>query len=177
MIMAKKGYNYPIKKKIPLILLLNLFGITTISHILWFVNIFRKILSLYLPGGKKRDYLAASRRRTSLPLAPRRSAQDSSLTSKKRRPPTDGLLFWRSGRDLRTQLRGFAARLQSLARALPPRMCIPYLLPLLPSWVFLRLLSLKQTNSANKKSHPIGWLFLWNYIPNFSSTMSLVCFL
>ena len=51
--MAKKGYNYPIKKKIPLILLLNLFGITIISHFLRFVNIFREVLSHYLPGGKK----------------------------------------------------------------------------------------------------------------------------
>ena len=54
MIMAKKGYNYPIKKKIPLILLLNLFGITIISHFLRFVNIFREILSHYLPGGRKK---------------------------------------------------------------------------------------------------------------------------
>ena len=43
MIMAKKGYNYPIKKKIPLILLLNLFGITIIPQFLWFVNMFDKI--------------------------------------------------------------------------------------------------------------------------------------
>ena len=40
MIMAKKGYNYPIKKKIPLILLLNLFGIFIVSHFLRFVNMF-----------------------------------------------------------------------------------------------------------------------------------------
>ena len=43
MIMAKKGYNYPIKKKIPLILLLNLFGIFIISQFGRFVNIFSKI--------------------------------------------------------------------------------------------------------------------------------------
>ena len=49
--MAKKGYIYPIKKKIPLILLLNLFGIFIISHFFWFVNIFSEILSNYLPGG------------------------------------------------------------------------------------------------------------------------------
>ena len=44
--MAKKGYNYPIKKKIPLILLLNLFGITIISHFLRFVNMFSEIYQL-----------------------------------------------------------------------------------------------------------------------------------
>jgi hypothetical protein len=33
-------------------------------------------------------------------------------------------------------------------------------LHLLPSWGFSRLLSLKQTNSANKKSNPVGLLFL-----------------
>jgi len=53
MIMAKKGYNYPIKKKIPLIPLLNLFGTVIISQFLRFVNIFSKILSKYLPGGGK----------------------------------------------------------------------------------------------------------------------------
>ena len=41
--MAKKGYNYPIKKKIPLILPLNLFGTVIISHFLQFVNIFSEI--------------------------------------------------------------------------------------------------------------------------------------
>ena len=45
MIMAKKGYNYPVKKKIPLILLLNLFGIFIISQFLRFVNIFSRISS------------------------------------------------------------------------------------------------------------------------------------
>ena len=44
--MAKKGYNYPIKKKIPLILLLNLFGISIISQLLLFVNIFSKIYQI-----------------------------------------------------------------------------------------------------------------------------------
>ena len=44
--MAKKGYNYPIKKKIPLILLLNLFGIIIISHFLRFVNIFNAIYQI-----------------------------------------------------------------------------------------------------------------------------------
>ena len=39
--MAKKGYTYSIKKKIPLILLLNLFGIVIISQLLRFVKIFR----------------------------------------------------------------------------------------------------------------------------------------
>ena len=53
MVMAKKGYNYPIKKKIPLILLLNLFGITIIAQFLRLVNIFSKILSKHLLGGKK----------------------------------------------------------------------------------------------------------------------------
>ena len=53
MIMAKKGYIYPIKKKIPLILLLNLFGAIIISQFSRFVNIFSKILSNYLPGDKK----------------------------------------------------------------------------------------------------------------------------
>ena len=46
--MAKKGYNYPIKKKIPLILLLNLFGTVIISQFLRFVNMFSEILSNYL---------------------------------------------------------------------------------------------------------------------------------
>ena len=49
MIMAKKGYNYPIKKKIPLIPLLNLFGTVIISKFLRFVNMFSEILSNYLP--------------------------------------------------------------------------------------------------------------------------------
>ena len=53
MIMAKKGYNYPIKKKIPLILLLNLFGMVIISQISRFVKIFSENLSNYLPGGRK----------------------------------------------------------------------------------------------------------------------------
>ena len=44
--MAKKGYNYPVKKKIPLILLLNLFGITIISLFLRFVNMFSEIYSI-----------------------------------------------------------------------------------------------------------------------------------
>ena len=52
--MAKKGYNYPIKKKIPLILLLNLFGMTIISQFSRFVNIFSENLSNYLPGGRKK---------------------------------------------------------------------------------------------------------------------------
>ena len=43
MIIANKGSNYPIKKKIPLILLLNLFGIIIISHFLRFVNMFSEI--------------------------------------------------------------------------------------------------------------------------------------
>ena len=51
--MAKKGYNYPIKKKIPLILLLNLFGTIIISHFLQFVNIFGEIYRNYLPEGRK----------------------------------------------------------------------------------------------------------------------------
>ena len=53
MIMAKKGYIYPIKKKIPLIILLNLFGMVIISQISRFVNIFSENLSNYLPGSKK----------------------------------------------------------------------------------------------------------------------------
>ena len=61
MIMAKKGYNYPIKKKIPLILLLNLFGIIIISHFLRFVNIFGENLSNYLPGGMKKPPLCKGR--------------------------------------------------------------------------------------------------------------------
>ena len=47
--MAKKGYNYPIKKKIPLILLLNLFGIFIISQLLRFVNIFSEVSEHYFP--------------------------------------------------------------------------------------------------------------------------------
>jgi len=48
MIMAKKGYNYPIKKKIPLILLLNLFGSFIISQFARFVNIFVKFYNITL---------------------------------------------------------------------------------------------------------------------------------
>ena len=48
---GEKRYNYPIKKKIPLILLLNLFGITIISQFSRFVNIFSGNLSNYLSGG------------------------------------------------------------------------------------------------------------------------------
>ena len=59
--MAKKGYNYPIKKKIPLILLLNLFGITIIAKFLRLVNIFSKILSKYLLGGRKEPPLCKGR--------------------------------------------------------------------------------------------------------------------
>jgi len=40
--MAKKGYNYPIKKKIPLILLLNLFGILIIHFFRKYFNSFRE---------------------------------------------------------------------------------------------------------------------------------------
>ena len=46
--MAKKGYNYPIKKKIPLILLLNLFGSFIISQFARFVNIFVKFYNITL---------------------------------------------------------------------------------------------------------------------------------
>ena len=42
--MAKKGYIYPIMKKIPLILLLNLFGTIIISQFFRFVNRFNKSL-------------------------------------------------------------------------------------------------------------------------------------
>ncbi len=49
MIMAKKGYNYPIKKKKLLIPLLNLFGTIIIPPFLRFVSIFSEILSNYLP--------------------------------------------------------------------------------------------------------------------------------
>ena len=45
--MAKKGYNYPIKKKIPLILLLNLFGIPIITHFEQFVNIFSEFYNSF----------------------------------------------------------------------------------------------------------------------------------
>ena len=48
--MAKNGDNYPIKKKIPLILLLNLFGVIIISQFLRFVNTFDKIYKNYPPG-------------------------------------------------------------------------------------------------------------------------------
>ena len=54
MIMAKKEYDYPIKKKIPLILLLNLFGSYIISQFSAFVKIFCEKLSNYLPGGMKK---------------------------------------------------------------------------------------------------------------------------
>ena len=55
MIMAKKGYNYSLKKKIPLILLLNLFGIFIIPQFAWFVNIFGKVSKKYLPRAKKAE--------------------------------------------------------------------------------------------------------------------------
>lgn len=45
---GEKRYFYPIKKKIPLILLLNLFGIVIISHFLCFVNIFLNFSLNYL---------------------------------------------------------------------------------------------------------------------------------
>ena len=45
--MAKKGYNYPIKKKIPLTLLLNLFGTFIITQKIQFVNRFYKKRRLF----------------------------------------------------------------------------------------------------------------------------------
>ena len=51
--MAKKGYNYPIKKKIPLILLLNLFGTIIIPQFLWFVNIFSESYKMTFQKLKK----------------------------------------------------------------------------------------------------------------------------
>ena len=45
--MAKKGYVYPIKRKIPLILLLNLFGIFIITHFSRFVNAFMKKINCF----------------------------------------------------------------------------------------------------------------------------------
>ena len=59
--MAKKRYNYPIKKKIPLILLLNLFGITIVAQFLRLVNIFSKILFNHLLGGRKEPPLCKGR--------------------------------------------------------------------------------------------------------------------
>ena len=53
MIMVKKGHIYPIKKKIPLILLLNLFGILIISHFWRFVNIFSEFYSIAFREVKK----------------------------------------------------------------------------------------------------------------------------
>ena len=52
MIMAKKGYNIPIKTKIPLIQIFSLCSIFIISQFLRFVNIFSGILSNYLPAGR-----------------------------------------------------------------------------------------------------------------------------
>ena len=43
MIMAKKGYNIPIKTKIPLILIFSLCSISIIPQVLQFVNIFDEI--------------------------------------------------------------------------------------------------------------------------------------
>ena len=52
MIIAKKGYNYPIKKKIPLILLLNLFGTLIISLLMSFVKMFSEIFANRLKNKK-----------------------------------------------------------------------------------------------------------------------------
>ena len=49
--MAEKGYIYPIKKKIPLILLLNLFGMAIISQFLRFVNIVFEIYKITFREG------------------------------------------------------------------------------------------------------------------------------
>ena len=56
MIMAKKGYSYPTKKKIPLILLLNLFGIIIISLFSLFVNVFMEFYSITFREAKSLPY-------------------------------------------------------------------------------------------------------------------------
>ena len=48
--MAKKGYNYPIKKKIPLILLLNLFGILIIHFFRMYSSYFLEIYKKFTAG-------------------------------------------------------------------------------------------------------------------------------
>jgi hypothetical protein len=53
MIMAKKGYNIPIKTKIPLILIFSLCSIFIIPQFLKFVNIFSGFLQNHLPRGRK----------------------------------------------------------------------------------------------------------------------------
>ena len=50
---SKKGISIPKKQNTPKCCIFSLFGITIISHFLRFVNIFREVLSHYLPGGKK----------------------------------------------------------------------------------------------------------------------------
>ena len=61
MIMAKKGYNIPIKTKIPLIQIFSLCSSFIISRFLRFVNMLSKILFNHLPGGRKKPPLCKGR--------------------------------------------------------------------------------------------------------------------
>ena len=54
--MAKKGYNYPIKKKIPLILLLNLFGSFIVSQFFPFVNRFCEFYKITFRKGAAKTF-------------------------------------------------------------------------------------------------------------------------
>ena len=72
--MAKKGYIYPTKKKIPLTLLLNLFGIFIISQFLRFVNMFYEIYTV--PFGRQKR---ASLREGGGPRSGGRSLRDSDV--------------------------------------------------------------------------------------------------
>ena len=61
MIMAKKGYIYPIKKKIPLILLLNLFGSFIVSQFFPFVNRFCEFYKITFRKGQQRLFGVSGR--------------------------------------------------------------------------------------------------------------------
>ena len=69
------------------------------------------------------------------------------------------LLFWRSGRDLRTQLRALRLSYSIACMSCTPSIDIPSTSLFHPSTSFLRLPSFASTNVAKQKSHPIGWLF------------------
>ena len=59
--MAKKGYIYPIKKKIPLILLLNLFGSFIVSQFFPFVNRFCEFYKITFRKGQQRLFGVSGR--------------------------------------------------------------------------------------------------------------------
>ena len=96
--MAKKGYIYPIKKKIPLIILLNLFGTVIISQFSRFVNILVKIYPNYLPRGRKKPplckgrWVAQARRRD---CKRQKNSREQSLSRLRRQLPLHkGAIFY-----------------------------------------------------------------------------------